>query len=150
GQVEALAYLNYNIGALTVAHDPSGALPYLIKAAQADTELKKSPTVYALIAAAYETGTYARQSEAYKVFQGKDETPESKLALANINQIIDRMIDGYARAVAAAGSDAKYAAQKPAWVESLSTWYKYRNGDKTDGMDAMVAGVLAKPLPPEP
>ena len=36
--------------------------------------------------------------------QDKDETPESKLALANINQIVDRMIDAYARAVALAGS----------------------------------------------
>ena len=38
--------------------------------------------------------------------QGKDETPESKLALENINQVIDRMIDAYARAVALAGNDA--------------------------------------------
>jgi len=147
----ALAYLNYTIGSLTLEQDPAAALKNLIKAAQYETPLKKSPYTYAYIAGAYETGAYAKQSEAYKTaFSGKDETPESKLALANINQIVDRMIDAYARAVALAGTDAKFAQAKASWQESLTTWYKYRNSDKTDGMNELVAGILAKPLPPEP
>jgi hypothetical protein len=147
----ALAYLNYTIGSLTLEQDPAAALKNLLKSAQYETPLKKSPYTYAYIAGAYETGAYAKQSEAYKTnFSGKDETPESKLALANINQIVDRMIDAYARAVALAGTDAKFAQAKVTWQESLTTWYKYRNGDKTDGMNEMVAGILAKPLPPEP
>jgi tetratricopeptide (TPR) repeat protein len=151
GKDVAIAYLNYTIGSLTLESDPSGALKHLIKAAQFETPLKKSPYTYAYIAGAYETGPYAKQSEEYKrIYLNKDETPESKLALANINQLIDRMIDGYARAVALAGNDAKFSAQKPVWTESLTTWYKYRNGDKTDGMDQVVAGILQKPLPPEP
>jgi len=148
---EAVAYLNYSIGALTLEKDPSAALKNLIKAAQFESLLKKSPYTYAYIAGAYETGPYAKMSEEYKrLYQGKDETPESKLALANINQIIDRMIDAYARAVALAGTDPLYKDAKPGWNESLTTWYKYRNSDKTDGMDQLVAGVLSKPLPPEP
>jgi len=147
----AVAYLNYTIGTLTLEKDPSNALKNLIKAAQFETPLKKSPYTYAYIAGAYETGPYAKLSEAYKACcSGKDETPESKLALANINQIIDRMIDGYARAVALAGTDPKFAQPKTAWNESLTTWYKYRNADKTDGMNELVAGILSKPLPPEP
>ena len=147
---EAVAYLNYSIGALTLEKDPSAALKNLLKAAQFETLLKKSPYTYAYIAGAYETGPYAKMSEEYKrLYQGKDETPESKLMLANINQIIDRMIDAYARAVALA-TDAQYKDVKVGWNESLTTWYKYRNSDKTDGMDQLVAGVLAKPLPPEP
>jgi hypothetical protein len=90
-------------------------------------------------------------SEQYKTqYQGKDETPESKLMLANINQLIDRMIDAYARAVALAAAKTEFATAKTAWNESLTQWYKYRNGDKTDGMDQLIAGVLSKPLPPEP
>ena len=90
-------------------------------------------------------------SEEYKLkFGGKDETPESKLMLANINQIIDRMIDGYARAVALAGTDTKFTQQKTLWNESLTNWYKYRNNNQVTGMDQMVAGILSKPLPPEP
>ena len=151
GRDVAVAYLNFTIGALTVEKDPSNALKNLIKAAQFETPLKKSPFTYAYIAGAYETGPYAKQSEEYKrLYGGKDETPESKLALANINQIVDRMIDGYARAVALAGADAAYATQKTAWNESLTTWYKFRNNDQDTGMKELVAGILSKPLPPEP
>lgn len=146
----AIAYLNYSIGTLTIEKDPSAALKNLIKAAQFETPLKKSPYTYAYIAGAYETGPYAKQSEDYKMYAGKDETPESKLALANINQLVDRMIDAYARAVALAGSDATFAQAKTGWNDSLIQWYKFRNGDKTDGMDQLVAGILSKPLPPEP
>jgi hypothetical protein len=147
----AIAYLNYTIGSLSLQSDPTNALKNLIKAAQFETPLKKSPYTYAYIAGAYETGPYAAQSADYKAkYPGKDETPESKLALANINQLIDRMIDGYARAVALAGSDPAFAQPKAVWTDSLTTWYKYRNNNTTTGMDQLVAGILSKPLPPEP
>ncbi|HEU4432258.1 MAG TPA: hypothetical protein VFR51_02610 [Pyrinomonadaceae bacterium] len=148
----ALAYANYTVGSLTIEKDPAGALKYLIKAAQFETPLKKSPVTYALIAGAYETGPYAKQSQEYKdKYSGKDETPESKLALANIHQIVDRMIDGYARAVALAGTNPQMNAQKTAWNDSLKQWFKFRNpNDPETGVDAVVAGILAKPLPPEP
>ncbi|HEY2963815.1 MAG TPA: hypothetical protein VGJ37_15455, partial [Pyrinomonadaceae bacterium] len=90
GKDAAVAYLNFTIGTLTLEKDPANALKNLIKAAQFETPLKKSPFTYAYIAAAYETGPYAKQSGEYKtVYGGKDETPESKLALANINQLVD-------------------------------------------------------------
>ncbi len=151
GKDVAVAYLNYTIGALTLQNDPGNALKNLIKAAQFETPLKKSPFTFAYIAGAYETGPYAKLSEEYtRLYKDKEETPENKLALANIHQLVDRMIDGYARAVALAGSDAKFTAQKPIWQESLTTWYKFRNNGVTDGMTELIAGVLAKPLPPEP
>ena len=150
GKDEALAYLNYTVGVFTLETDPSSALKNLIKAAQFETPLKKSPQTYAYIGGAYEAGPYAKLSDAYKPFIGKDETPESKLALANVNQIVDRMIDAYARAVALAGSDSKLATQKTTWTESLTEWYKYRHNKSDAGMSEMVASVLSKPLPPEP
>ena len=149
GKDEALAYLNYTIGVFTLETDPSAALKNLLKAAQFETPLKKSPFTYGYIGGAYESGQYAKLSDDYKTrFQGKDETPESKLALANINQIVDRMIDAYARAVALAG-DPKFADQKKAWSTLLTDWYKYRY-QKEDGMNEMIASILSKPLPPEP
>ena len=150
GQALAVTYMNYTIGSLTVEKDPSNALKYLIKSAQVETPLKKNAFTYALIAGAYETGPYAKQSADYKaLYSGKDETPESKLALANIHQIVDRMIDGYARAVALAGPE--LATQKATWNDSLKQWYKFRNPDQPEtGVDAVVAGILSKPLPPEP
>lgn len=146
----ALAYMNYTIGSLTLEADPAAALKNLLKAAQYETPLKKSPYTYAYIAGAYETGAYAKQSDQYNtLYKGKDETTESKLALANINQLVERMIDSYARAVALAGTDPKFAAPKVQWQENLTNLYKYLN--KTDaGLPELIAGVLAKPLPPEP
>ena len=148
---EALAFLTYYIGINTLAQDPAGALPLLIKAAKFESSLKKSPFTYDKIATAYEAGPYAKLSDDYKAkFGGKDESPEQKLALENINQVVDRMIDAYARAVATAGADTKFANEKKAWSDSLTQWYKFRNKDSVAGMDALVAGILSKPLPPEP
>jgi hypothetical protein len=150
GKDVAVAYLNYTIGSLTLQKDPAAALKNLLKAAQFETPLKKSPFTYAYIAGAYETGPYTKLSEEYeRIYKGKDETPESKLALANIHQIVDRMIDGYARAVALA-SDPKLATQKAGWQEVLTGLYKFRYPDKPDGLPELIAGILAKPLPPEP
>ena len=150
GREVAIAYLNYTIGALTLEKEPTTAVTHLIKAAQIETPLKKSPYTYAYIAGAYETGDYKQQSEDYKRnFAGKDETPESKLALAKIYEIADRMIDGYARAVALAGNDPRFVSPKSSWNESLATWYKFRNGSDA-GMSELVANILTKPLPPMP
>lgn len=151
GKEGALAFLNNYIGRLTVQTDPSAALPYLIKVAQYQSKLKQHPATYAIIAAAYEAGEYAKLSAAYKACcEGKDETPESKLSLENINQVIDRMIDAYARAVALAGNDPANQAGKKEWMDSLSTWYKYRHNQSDAGLTEMIAGILSKPLPPVP
>lgn len=151
GKDDALAYLNNIIGQLTVQKTPSDALPYLIKVAQYESKLKKLPFTYGTIAGAYEAGEYAKLSAEYKACcEGKDETPQSKLALENINQVIDRMIDAYARAVALSGTDPANQAAKKEWMDSLSTWYKYRHNQSDAGMNEMIASILSKPLPPLP
>jgi hypothetical protein len=151
GKDDTLAYLYHGVGRMMVKTNPTEALRSLIKALQYETALKKDPWEYYFVAAAYETGPYPKLSDDYKTkFLNKDETPESKLALANINQIIDRMIDAYARAIALTGNDAKYQTQKKDWTEALSTWYKFRNNSSDAGMSELIASVLSKPLPPEP
>jgi hypothetical protein len=149
---EALAYLYNAIGRLTLKSNSPETLTSLIKAAQFEVnDVKKDPWIYFFIAAAYESGPYAKLSADYKAkCEGKDLTPECKLALENINQVVDRMIDVYARAVAFAGADAKYAASKKEWMDSLSTWYKYRHSDSDAGLTEVIAGIMSKPLPPEP
>lgn len=149
---EALSYLNNTIGVLTLLQkNPTEALPHLLKAAQFEGKLKKQAITYGYIAAAYEQGPYEKLSAEYKrLHEGKDETPESKLALENINQVVDRMIDAYARAVSLSGTDAANAAAKKIWMDSLTTWYKYRNKGTDAGLDQMIATVMSKPLPPEP
>lgn len=147
---ETLAYLYYTLGYLNRTK-PGEALAPFIKAAQFESELKKDPSIYYLIAVGYEAGTYAKLSADYKTrFEGQNESPESKLALENINQVIDRMIDAYARAVALAGTNPKFETAKKEWMESLTTWYKFRHNQSDAGLNEMVASIMSKPLPPEP
>ncbi len=151
GKDEALGYLNNTIGVLTIHKDPSEALRHLLKAAQLEGKLKKDAITYGYIGDAYQSGPYDRLSAEYNAkFKDKDETPESKLALENLNQVIDRMIDAYARAVALSGTDAASQGRKKAWMDTLTTWYKFRHKDSDAGLNELIASVMSKPLPPEP
>jgi hypothetical protein len=142
---KALAALNYVIAKANLKTAPGDAIPYLLKAARYESDLKKNPQVYLDLAAAYNDGPRAKQSEAYKIYLDKPESPESKLALANINQIIDRQIDALARATALATN----AADKKSVMDALTEIYKDRN--KSDaGLNELVANVLSKPLPDIP
>jgi len=146
---DALGYLYYSLAYLERTSNAKDSLANAIKAAQFEGDMKKSSQTYVFIAAAYET-EYAKQSEEYKAkFGGKDETPESKLAVANINQLVDRIIDALARAVAAAGTDANAQAAKAKWLDRLTELYKFRRGSDA-GLNEMIATVLSKPLPPAP
>ncbi|HKP48004.1 MAG TPA: hypothetical protein VJT50_15490, partial [Pyrinomonadaceae bacterium] len=148
---ETLAYLYNVLGRLAVKSNPAEALNSLLRSLQWDSELKKDPWNYYFIGASYESGAYATLSTEYKnKFAGQNESNESKLALENINQVIDRMIDAYARAVALAGTDARYQTSKKDWMDALSTWYKYRHNQSDAGLNEMIASVLSKPLPPLP
>jgi len=141
---QALAFLNYVVAKSMLKNAPADAIPYLLKSARYDSDLKKNPQLYLDLAAAYNDGPRAKLSEDYKVFLGKPESPESKLALANINQIIDRQIDALARATALAD-----AANKKTIMDALTE--EYKGLKKTDaGLNELVASVLSKPLPDVP
>lgn len=142
---KALAALNYAIAKSHVKNAPADAIPYLLKAARYESDLKKSPLLYLDLAAAYNDGPRAKQSEDYKQYLDKPESPESKLALANINQIIDRQIDALARAAALATN----AADKKNVMDALTEVYKDRNKSEA-GLNELVANVLSKPLPDVP
>jgi tetratricopeptide (TPR) repeat protein len=147
---DALGYLYYSVGFLERASNPTEALTYFIKAAQFDSDIKKNPQTYAFIAAAYEN-EYAKQSADYEAkYKGKDETPESKLAVANINQLVDRVIDALARAVAVAGTDAAAQQSKAQWLARLTELYKFRHNQSDAGLTDLIASVMSKPLPPVP
>ncbi len=147
---DTLGYLYNATGSLNLQKDSSLALKDFIKAAQFNGKIAKLPATYATIAQTYEASAYAKLALDYEAkYKGKDETPESKLAVENINQVVDRMIDAYARAVALAGNDAPEQANKKLWMEELTKWYNYRN-KSTAGLDQLIAGILAKPMPGEP
>ena len=149
GKDDALAWLNYSIGHASKA-SPSDALPYLLKAARYESLFKTNPLTFSGIGQAYELGIYAKQEEAYKPFADKPESPEQQLALQNIYQTVDRIIDAYARAIALAGADPKFKEAKTTWMQTVTDLYKFRNKGSDAGLTALLSGIQGKPLPDIP
>ena len=151
GKDDTLAYLNYAIGFLTLKTSPDQAIDSLIKAAQFDSDIKKTPSTYYFLAVAYESGPYKTMSTAYQTnFAGKPETPESKAALEKLNVVMDRIVDAYARAIASAGTDPKTEQSRKEWLAALSNYYKFRHDGSDAGMKEFIDAALQKPLPPKP
>ena len=140
---QALAYLNDAIGKAALKTTPTEAIPYFLKAARLESELKKNPQLYADLAGAYGEGPIVKQSEDYKKFT--TETPESKLAIDNLNQMIDRQIDAFARATALTTNPAG----KQALLEVLTGLYKDRHKSE-DGLKDLLTKILATPIPDIP
>ena len=150
GKDDTLAYLYTTVGLLKLKSAPNEAIDAFIKTAQLNSELAKVPLTYYYLALAYQNGPYAKLSADYqKNYADKAETPESKAALEKLNQVMDRIIDSFARAVASAGSEAQYAQSKTAWMNTLTTFYKFRHNNSDTGLNELIAGVLSKPLPPK-
>jgi hypothetical protein len=151
GKDDTLAYLNYAVGFLTLKTSPEQAIDSLIKAAQYESDIKKTPSTYYFLAVAYESGPYKTMSTAYQTnFANKPETPESKAALEKLNVVMDRIIDAYARAIAAAGTDPKTEQSRKEWLTALSNYYKFRHEGSDAGINEFIAAALQKPLPPKP
>ena len=151
GKDDTLAYLHYAVGFLTLKTDPNNAIDSLLKAAQLESDIKKTPSTYYFLAVAYEAGPYKTLSTDYQAkYANKPETPESKAALEKLNVVMDRIIDAYARAIAAAGTDPKTQQNRTDWTAKLSTYYKFRHEGSDAGMTEFIAAALQKPLPPKP
>ena len=149
GKDDTLAYLYYTLGVLNRKNAPDQAINYFIKATQFESDIKKSASTYYLLGAVYETGPYKKLSADYQTRfpQGSTETPESKAAYERIGQVIDRMVDAYARAVALAGNDPKNAQNKTEWMKSLTEYYKFRHNNSDTGLNEYIASVVTTPLP---
>src|SRR5436190_3412718 len=145
---QALAYLNWTIGRSQLTTAPAEALKSLLAAAKLESEVKKTSQLYVDINGAYEVGPRKTLSEEYKAkTTGGTETPESKLVLENLNQVIDRQIDALARAAATATD----ATKKKEALDALTELYKFRNKGATDAnVNELVASVMTKPIPDIP
>ena len=140
GRDDALAWANFWAGTLQYKTAPDAAVKQLVAVAQSNVaEVKENPTVYTVLAVALETER-ARLAEEYKKFT--EENDQSRLVLANINQIVDRQIDAYARAVAFE----KDPARKTEWMNILKELYKSRNNGSEDGLQAKIDAIRTTPL----
>lgn len=144
---DAEAFLHFALGDFTLATSPQEAARHYVKAASYDSYLKKEPSTYVNLASAYAV-EYQRLSADFKrLFENQDESEASKAALANLNQVIDRIIDAQARVVAYSGNDPKYQAAKTPAQTQLTQFYQFRNNNTTTGLPEFIAGITSKPLP---
>ena len=151
GKDDTLAYLHYAVGFLTLKATPEQALDSLLKAAQYESDIKKTPSTYYFLAVAYESGPYKTQAAAFQTqYAGKPETPESKAALEKLNVLMDRIIDAYARAIATAGTDPKTEQSRKEWMQQLNNYYKFRHPEGEAGINDFIKTALQRPLPPKP
>ncbi|HYE64135.1 MAG TPA: hypothetical protein VD966_01050 [Pyrinomonadaceae bacterium] len=152
-KAENMGWLHYALGIFTIKNNPNEAIDHLIKAAQQESFVKKDPQTYSLLALAYQAGQYDKLRQDFQTrfpTVDKAETPEGKAATENLNQVIDRIIDAYARAIALAGNDPKFKEKKADWMQQVTGFYKYRHEDSDAGLNELIAGVLSKPLPEKP
>ena len=151
GKDDTLAYLSYAVGYLTLKTNPEQAIDGLIRAAEYESDIRRTPSTYYFLAVAYEAGPYKTLSTSYQtLYANKPETPESKAALEKLNVIMDRISDAYARAIAAAGTDPKTEQSRKEWLAQLSNYYKFRHGGSDAGLTEFIANSLKSPLPPKP
>ena len=148
-QQDAAAGLRYYIAAWTYDTSPEAAAAELLKVAQSNSLFAKEPATFQLLGAAYYNGELKKLADEYKVkYEGKEETPESAALFARVNQVLDRVIDSYARAVALANANpSKYGATATQLKPVLTTLYKQRHEGQETGLNELIAGVLSKPLP---
>jgi len=144
---EILGRLNLSVAQLKlVQHEPDNALQYIAEALRHPGAVQKAPETYYNLAFAYENGPYKKLASAYNDnFADKPETEEGKQALSRVNDITDRTIDAYARAVALA--DAK-SEVRTKWMAHLTELYKVRHDGSDTGLQEMISGVLKQPMPP--
>jgi tetratricopeptide (TPR) repeat protein len=151
GKDDTLAYLHYAVGYLTLKTSPDQAIDSLLKAAQYNSDIKKTPSTYYFLAAAYESGPYKTLSAEYQTkFANKPETPESKAALEKLGVVMDRIVDAYARAIASAATDPKTEQSRKEWTAQMTNYYKFRHENSDAGMKEFIDAALQKPLPPKP
>jgi len=147
-QADALGYLNFIAGELTLKDSPLEASRYFLEALRHEGSVKTYPVIYARLGVVYAVRDFdplARKFEAR--YKGKDVTPESQVALAEVYQVVDKIVDAYARAVALSGTDAQYEVARRRWLEELNRFYKTRHNNSLDGLETLIANVLTKPLP---
>jgi len=147
---EDLGWLNYSLYLYNLKNNKrTEAANYLIKALQYENSLKSNPENYLLLAALYEAEFERLRQDYTTRYQGKDVTPESTAALENVKLHLDPLMDAMARAIAYLGTDAKNQQKRDDLKEGLKGYYEFRNGS-AEGLDAMIAGIKTKPLPPPP
>ena len=144
---EARGFLNFALGYFDIALAPEKAAAALVKAAKSGSSYKDNPITYDLLGVAILKGEYARVSADYNTkFGNKPPSPEQQAMLQQIIKLGDRAIDAYARAVALNSQPEQLENRNRIMTKLIKLYKSFHEGSDT-GLNELIAGVLAKPLP---
>lgn len=143
----ARGFLNFTVGHLLKDQSPVEAADAFLKAVQSDSPYRTEPLAYHRLGAAILKGEVAQLSAEYNEKYGaRQSSPQQKAMFDQINHAIERAIDAYARAVALSTTPQQQEAKNKILAQ-LTALYKSFHGDSEAGLNELIAGVLAKPLP---
>jgi hypothetical protein len=144
---EARGFLNFALGYFELTPAPVKAAAALARAAKSGSSYKDNPLTYNLLGIAILKGEYAQVSAEYNSnFGNKPPSPEQQAMLQRIIKLGDRAIDAYARSVALSTKPDQEAARAKMMDQLIKLYKSFHEGSDT-GLNELIAGVLAKPLP---
>ena len=143
----ARGFLNFAWGELLKDLSPVEAAAAYLRAIQADSPYRNEPIAYHRLGAAILKGEFARLSAEYNEKYGaKQSSPEQRAIFDRINHLCERAIDAYARAVALSTNPQQQDARNKILAQ-LTALYKTFHNNSDAGLNELIAGVLARPLP---
>ena len=143
----AKGFLNFAIGWLLRNESPAESAAALRKSIEPNSPFKTDPGVYSLLGIMIIKGEYEPKAADYNnTYGNKPPSPEQTAALKQLNDIGARAVDAYARAVALS-TKPEQQESKAKLMTQLTALYKTFNNDSDAGLNELIAGVLAKPLP---
>ena len=144
---DAQGYLNFALGWFLRTHSPVDAAAALVRSAKSGSGYKNDPLTYNLLGIAILKGEYAQVSAEYNTkFGNKPPSPEQQAMLQRIIKLGDRAVDAYARAVALSTKPEQQEARAKMLAQLINLYKSFHEGSDT-GLNELIAGVLAKPLP---
>jgi hypothetical protein len=144
----ARSFLNYALATMVKDEAPAEAANAYAKALKvAGNPYEKDPIAYHRLGIAIYKGQLAPLSAEYnEKFGGKQSSADQTAMMYKLTKLADQAIDAYARAVALMDKPEQKNARAQA-LGQLTTLYKAFHNNTDDGLNELIAGVLAKPMP---
>jgi len=142
-KADAVGAVNYFAGYFSLDSAPAEAQSFLKNAANSNSVFSKEPAVYDALARAIYNNEYKPAATEYNSKCRSNPVSECDALLAKAGQMVDKVIDAYARAVALSKDPTSIVSTR----NNLTTLYKLRHDNSETGLDKLIAEVLSKPLP---
>jgi len=143
----ARGFLNYALGSMVKDEKPAEAAAAFLKAVKSDSPYHTDPLAYHRLGIAIYKGELMQLSGQYNdKFGGKQSSAEQTAMLNRILHLAEQAINAYARAVALSTKPEQQDARGKILAQ-LTTLYKSFHNNSDEGLNELIAGVLAKPIP---